>query len=285
MSNNSDDKQADKQEDKSQFPYIHGFSQQEQTRLRKQARFGEQVIYQDIDLTSVAKLLEVGCGVGAQSEILLRRFPEIQITGIDLNQLQLDAAQTYLSQTPFFKNRMQIQNMDASKMSFVDKSFDGSFLCWILEHVPNPIAVLSEVRRVLKPGSPVYITEVMNSSFFLEPYSPNVWKYWMAFNDFQYDQAGDPFIGAKLGNYLLQTGFKDISIRTKTFHWDNREPQKRKDTVEYWEELLLSAAPTLVQEKYVSEEIVEGMKKEMQAVAQDPNAVFYYSFIQAKANA
>ena len=60
----------------------------------------------------------------------------------------------------------------------------------------------------------MYITEVMNSSFFLDPYSPNVWRYWMAFNDFQYDHGGDPFVGAKLGNLLLAGG--QLSAATLT---------------------------------------------------------------------
>jgi len=38
------------------------------------------------------KILEVGCGVGAQTEILLRRFPKTHVTGIDLNDKQLEAA-------------------------------------------------------------------------------------------------------------------------------------------------------------------------------------------------
>ena len=55
--------------DKSNFPYLHGFSSEEQDRLRRQARFGEHTIYQDVNFSRVKNLLEVGCGVGAQSEI------------------------------------------------------------------------------------------------------------------------------------------------------------------------------------------------------------------------
>ncbi|MGZ3725937.1 MAG: methyltransferase domain-containing protein, partial [Pseudobdellovibrio sp.] len=168
-------------------------------------------------------------------------------------------------------------------MEFKGNSFDGAFLCWILEHVPDPKRILSEVRRVLRPGSPVYITEVMNSSFFLDPYSPNVWKYWMAFNDYQLSHAGDPFVGAKLGNLLMQIGYHDIQTETKTFFLDNRNPQARKDAVEYWTELLLSASDQLVEANYVSAQIVEEMKNEMQKVANDPNAVFFYTFVQASA--
>lgn len=265
------------------FSYLHGFSEAEQKRLRKQAQFGEYTIYQNINLSHVSELLEVGCGVGAQSEILLRRYPNLKLTGIDRSPKQLAVAQNVLSKAPFATDRYTIKEMDATALSFSANSFDGAFLCWILEHVPDPIRVLSEVRRVLRPGSSIYITEVMNSSFFLDPYSPNVWKYWMAFNEYQRSQAGDPFVGAKLGNFLMQLGYRDIQTEIKTWFLDNRYPQLRKDCVEYWAELLLSASDQLVAANYVSNEIVEEMKKEMSRVANDPNAVFFYSFVQASA--
>jgi len=265
------------------FSYIHGFSQHEQDRLRKQARFGEHTVYQNINFSHVKELLEVGCGVGAQSEILLRRFPDIKLTGIDLSKEQLDVAKAHLGNLPSVQGRYHLQQASATALPFSANSFDGAFLCWILEHVPDPVQVLSEVRRVLKPGSLVAITEVMNASFFLDPYSPNVWKYWMAFNEYQMDQSGDPFVGAKLGNFLMQLGYRDIQTEVKTWFLDNRVPQARKDCIDYWTELLLSASGQMLKADYVSQEVVDGMKKEMDAVAINPNAVFFYSFMQAQA--
>lgn len=265
------------------FPYLHGFSETEQQRLRAQAEFGEQSIYQNVNFSGVKNIIEVGSGVGAQTEILLRRFPKLHVTGIDLNDKQLAAAKHNLSTVPGAQGRYDYQLMSADNIKFEANSFEGAFLCWILEHVPNPAQVLSEVRRVLRPGSEIVITEVMNSSFFLDPYSPNMWKYWMAFNDFQYAHAGDPFIGAKLGNLLTQVGFHQVKTEVKTWHFDNRMPSIRKQAIHYWSDLLLSAADKLVEEKYVDEETVKKTKEELDKVANDPNAVFMYSFMQASA--
>ena len=150
---------------------------------------------------------------------------------------------------PWLQGRYALQQADATDLPFEPRSFDCAFLCWVLEHVPSPARVLNEVRRVLSPGSPVYMTEVMNASFLLDPYSPNVWRYWMAFNDFQIDSGGDPFIGAKLGNLLLAGGYRDVSTQIKTFHFDNREPARRKTMIAFWEELLLSAADQLLADR------------------------------------
>lgn len=267
----------------SEFPYLHGFSETEQQRLRTQAEFAEFTIFQNINFSQAKNIIEVGCGVGAQTEILLRRFPKLHVTGVDLNERQLEAATKFIGSIPAAKGRYDFQKMSADALSFPANSFDGAYLCWVLEHVPNPAQVLSEVRRVLRPGSEIVVTEVMNSSFFLEPYSPHVWKYWMAFNDFQYDRAGDPFIGAKLGNLLTQVGYHQVKTEVKTWHFDNRVPDTRKQAILFWTDLLLSAADKLVEEKYVDAETVTKAKEELHKVANDPNAVFLYSFMQAKA--
>ncbi|WP_206861529.1 class I SAM-dependent methyltransferase [Lysobacter changpingensis] len=267
----------------SDFPYLHGFSATEQARLVKQARLAESTIFHNIDYSSAQRLLEVGSGVGAQTEILLRRFPELHATCVDLNEAQLDAARANLDAMPWLKGRYDLHQADATNLPFEPRSFDAAFLCWVLEHVPSPSRVLNEVRRVLAPGSPVYITEVMNSSFLLDPYSPNVWRYWMAFNDFQYDSGGDPFVGAKLGNLLLAGGFRDVTTEVKTFYFDNREPARRKTMIAFWEELLLSAADQLIEAGKVTQDVVDGMRREMHQVQNDPNAVFFYAFVQARA--
>lgn len=269
--------------DSTQDTYLHGFSPTEQERLRKQARIAEATIFRNIDFTGVRQLLEVGSGVGAQTEILLRRFPELHATCVDLNPSQLDAARATLGAMPWLDGRYTLRQADATDLPFEARTFDAAFLCWILEHVPSPARVLSEVRRVLAPGAPVYITEVMNASFLLDPYSPNVWKYWMAFNDFQIEHGGDPFVGAKLGNLLLAGGFRDVTTEIKTFHLDNREPGRRKIMIAFWEELMLSAADQLLAAGRVTEAVVDGMRREMRDVQNDPDAVFFYSFVQARA--
>lgn len=266
-----------------EFAYIHGFSPTEQARLTRQARIAEHTVFRNIDYSGARRLLEVGCGVGAQTEILLRRFPDLHVTGVDLSESQLAAAEQNLGGRPWCAQRYTLRQADATDLPFEPRSFDSAFLCWVLEHVPSPARVLNEVRRVLMPGSPVYATEVLNSTFFLEPYSPNLARYWMAFNDHQYDGGGDPFVGAKLGNLLLAGGYRDVRTEIKSFHYDNREPGWRKAMIAYWEELLLSGADQLIAAGKVDAGTVAGMRTELHQVQNDPNAVFFYAFVQAQA--
>jgi len=265
------------------FPYVHGFSPIEQMRLVRQARFLETEVYRDVDLSRVDTLLEVGCGVGAQTEILLRRYPDVRITGIDFSARQLSAARARLLDLPLAEHRTELLQMDAANLSFKPASFDAAFLCWILEHVPDPERVLSEVRRVLKPGARLYATEVMNASFFLSPYSPHLQQYWLAFNEHQLAVGGDPFIGVKLGQLLLRQGFREVRTEVKTWHLDARDPHRRHEVLAYWSALLLSAVDQLLETKRVTPDLVKAMQAELLALQKDPQLVLFYCFFQASA--
>jgi SAM-dependent methyltransferase len=263
--------------------YLHGFTPDEQDRLYHQAAFLADAVHDRLPFRRCRELLEVGCGVGAQTEILLRHFPALRVTGVDRSAENLRRARAHLQRCSWAKGRTQLRQAPAETLPFAADAFDGAFLCWILEHVDDPARALAEVRRVLRPGSPVVVTEVMNATFFLDPYSPNTLRYWRAFNDTQLELGGDPFVGAKLGNLLLGNGFVDIRTEVKTFHLDNRQPAERTEFLGYWTDLLLSGAPALAQAGRVPADVVSGMQRELQRVARDPDAVFWYSFVQARA--
>jgi ubiquinone/menaquinone biosynthesis C-methylase UbiE len=263
--------------------YVHGFTRVEQDRLYHQARFLEPRVHEGLSFRRTKHLIEIGCGVGAQTDILLRRHPELHVTGVDASAPNLGRAKKHLGGLPWAKGRYALHAGDAGKLQFEADTFDGAFLCWILEHVPDPMLILSEARRVLRPGSPIVVTEVLNATFFLQPYSPRTLSYWKAFNEHQIALRGDPFVGAKLGNLLQAVGYRDIEVQVKPIHLDNRAPGERAEFLEYWTDLLLSGAAGLRDAGKVSDTVVTGMKEELQRVARDPDAVFFYAFVQARA--
>jgi ubiquinone/menaquinone biosynthesis C-methylase UbiE len=261
--------------------YLHGFTPVEQKRLYKQARVLENNIYSTVDFTAQKNILEVGCGVGAQSEILLNRFKHINLTGVDASSSQIARAKEHLKKYSDQK-RVKFETGDALNLSFKDNTFDGAFVCWLLEHVREPVGILKEVHRCLRPGGKIICNEVMNSTFFIHPYSPATLTYWFQFNDHQWYMKGDPFVGAKLGNYLTQAGYRDIKLNPHIEHCDSRDEKQRAFIIDYWIELLQSGAPGLLKAKKVTHSLVKEMEVELKALKKDPNSVFFYSFMQAE---
>lgn len=263
--------------------YIHGYDISEQKRLLEQARNLEKYVYADMDLSGIHELLEVGCGVGAQTEIILERFPHIRVTSIDISEKQLNAACSRLQ--PYMREgRVNFIRDDANQLKNIEMGkFDGAFICWFLEHVPEPRDVLLRLRKVLKPESPVWMTEVNNSSFFMDPYSPNILRYWFEMNDYQWTIKGHPFIGLQLGNYLLESGYHDIKTDLKNFYFDSRRPQERNVFMKSFLSLLKSASENLIREGRVSAELVEGMDQELDRIFKAKHSVIQYGWVRGRA--
>jgi ubiquinone/menaquinone biosynthesis C-methylase UbiE len=264
--------------------YIHGFTQEEQERLFRQARIHEEVIFSKVDFKHCKDLIEIGSGVGAQTSILLERNPAANIVCVDASSAQVARARKAL-ENQIESGKVKIDHGDALHLKYPDNSFDGAFICWLLEHVQNPIGILEEARRVLRSGGVIYCNEVFNASFYVHPYSPATLKYWMEFNDHQWSLKGDPFVGGKLANYLMAADFQNITTHVLTHQYDNRTPKKRAAFLDYWTGLLLSGADALIAAGRITSKTAEDMQREMQALKGDKNSVIFYSWILARAEA
>lgn len=262
--------------------YVHGFDPTEQKRLIQQAEFLEPYLYAGIDLEFKERLLEVGCGVGAQTKILCRRFPKLKIDSLDISKEQLAVAKKYLKEE-MGEKRVHLYHQDAQEFHLRKPKYDAAFLCWFLEHVPEPLKVLKRVKAHLKKGAKVYCSEVFNQTLFVEPYSPTFLKYWFEFNDLQWSIGGHPFMGAMLGHYLHEAGFVDIQIEVRPWHFDSRDPEKRRVFVDHFYKILLSAKDALIKEKRVTHEMVKKMDREIEKVKRSHNAVFFDAWVRATA--
>jgi SAM-dependent methyltransferase len=270
---------------KDHYGYLHGYNKEEQDRLERQARFFERHIYADVSWPEGStEILELGCGVGAQTEILLRRFSAISVTGVDRSPEQLERAKKNLTKQ-IKAGRARMVKAPGDKLPFEENQFHGAFMTWLLEHVAKPVDLLKEAHRVLQPGAVLYATEILNSSNFLSPYSPATLQYWFAFNERQWNMGGDPFAGAKLGNNLLDAGFQEVRTKVISIHLDKRSPKTRIEAMKDSLDLLMSAAPSLLEAKLVSKELVNDLKKEWEVALKDPEAILFYSVVQGRGTA
>ncbi|MDF2156538.1 class I SAM-dependent methyltransferase [Algoriphagus sp. CAU 1675] len=260
--------------------YIHGYLPDEQQRLLAQAGVLSPLIYPKIDFAGCKHLLEIGSGVGAQTAVLLQLYPDIDITCVDYSENQLETARKNLE--AFSDRQIDFILQDARNLK-LERNFDSAFICWALEHIAEPKKVLESMKKHLVPGAKVWITEVFNSSFYAYPEMAGLTKYYKAYNEFQINLGGDPDIGAKLGNLLLEAGFSKIQLHPGGFHVDQRNPEQLLKLTQYWKTLMKSATAEMKNSGSIFEEDVLAMERDLDELTLHRDAVFSYQFIQASA--
>ena len=87
---------------------------------------------------------------------------------------------------------------DVTALPFEDNSFDVAHCHAVLMHVPDTAAVLSEVKRVLKPRCIVASREMFVESSFLEPSGENFGAAWATFSRLLAANGGHPQMGKEL---------------------------------------------------------------------------------------
>lgn len=93
-------------------------------------------------------VVEVGAGAGEHFPQVRHRFDRYFLT--DLNPVRLAVARAALPCDQ--AARVTVASEDARRLSFDDESVDRLIACHILEHLPDPHAVLREWHRVVRPG-------------------------------------------------------------------------------------------------------------------------------------
>jgi ubiquinone/menaquinone biosynthesis C-methylase UbiE len=126
--------------------HVHSSAQGEQDRLLAQAEHWRDDLR--TTLPPGTRLLEVGCGVGAVLGILGEAFPGMTLAGIDLEARQIEMAHDHVCQRGI---AAELRSADGLELPYDDASFDHIWMMWFLEHVPDAIGALREVRRVLVP--------------------------------------------------------------------------------------------------------------------------------------
>ena len=262
--------------------YIHSFAPDEQARLIRQGRFLEPWVQPRVDFSGCATVLEVGCGVGAQLQVLRRRFPDAHFTGVDLAAAQLARARQFLAE-PLAARRVDLIEGSAYRLPFPDACFDGACIFWVLEHLPEPLGVLREILRVLKPGGVFYATEVFNSGLYARPTQAALETWWHAFNTLQVELGGDPDVGVRLAALFDAAGFDRISLNEVSPQLDGRGKclVERREFLDFWQTLLLSGAPKLLQHGRVTEADIAALKTAFATLAETPEAIFRYAAMQA----
>ncbi len=156
-------------------------------------------------LESGMRLLDCGCGVGTITIDLAEIVAPGQVIGIDRDPSQLAIAGSLAEQRQVTNVEFQVGNV--YELEFPDASFDAVLAHTLLVHLNDPLRVLLEMRRVLKPGGVIGVSDDDFSTVVISPSNPGLEQFKDLWIRFLIHNGGNPYYSRHLRGLLLKAGF------------------------------------------------------------------------------
>jgi len=260
-------------------PYVHGYSQRESLRLEDQATTLAELLHHDQRYPEGSLVLEAGCGVGAQTVLLAGNNPEVSFVSVDISPESLRQAQSAVQAAGF--GNVQFQQADLLHLPFADNTFDAVFVCFVLEHLSEPLKALAELKRVVKPGKTITAIEGDHGSAYFYPDSAFARRAIQCLVDLQASAGGDALIGRRLYPLLIEAGFETGRVSPRVVYVDSSRPQ--------WVEGFTKNTFTAMVEGVENQALASGLMDPAswkQAIADlyrtaEADGVFNYTFFKA----
>ncbi|MFZ2472265.1 MAG: methyltransferase domain-containing protein [Methanothrix sp.] len=259
--------------------YVHGYHPRENTRLQDQATTLEELLHSDTHFPQGCRILEAGCGVGAQTVPLARNSPQTMITAVDISEAS--AAQARRKVAAEGLTNVRVLQGDIFNLPFQPGSFDHLFVCFVLEHLSRPVEALRILKDFVKPGGTITAIEGDHGSAYFYPDSAAAHKAISCQVELQRRAGGNAMIGRQLYPLLCQAGFSEVCVSPRMVYVDSSKPE----LVEGFTRRTFTAMIEGVREAAVGAEIIEpgdfedGVRDLYRTTEED--GVFCYTFFKA----
>jgi SAM-dependent methyltransferase len=203
--------------------YVHGYTADETRRLSDQAKTLASLLHGGTQYAAGSRVLEVGCGVGAQTVQLVTDSPGIELVSVDISEESLAQAKARVAaEAP--DARVEWHHGDLLDLPYEDGSFDHLFVCFVLEHLPEPQQALTTLRRLIKPGGSITVIEGDHGSAFFHPRSDAAQALIDCLTDLQAVSGGDALIGRRVQPLLTAAGYTEVRAWPCTVYADETLP-------------------------------------------------------------
>jgi SAM-dependent methyltransferase len=202
--------------------YVHGYSARESERLADQAQTLTELLHHDTHYPAGSRVLEAGCGIGAQTVILAKHSPDALITCIDISKDSLERAQEKIRHEGI--TNVTFRQGDIFHLPFEPESFDHIFVCFVLEHLADPQRALGQLRPLLKKGGTITVIEGDHGSTFFHPENADARRAIDCLVELQQRGGGNALIGRELFPLLTGAGFSDVRVSPRMVYVDSSRP-------------------------------------------------------------
>lgn len=203
--------------------YVHGYSGEEADRLKDQANTLAGLLHPEKPYPPGSRVLEAGCGVGAQTVILAGNSPDAHFLSIDISPESIRRAREKVISEEL--TNVTVEVADIFDLPYADESFDHLFVCFLLEHLEDPAKALLNLKRVLKTGGSVTVIEGDHGSYYSHPRSEAADLAVRCLIEIQAGKKGNSLIGRQLYPLLCGAGFSGVRVSPRMVYVDSSRPE------------------------------------------------------------
>ncbi len=258
--------------------YLHGFDTAEQKRLEAQAILLGGAGFLPT-LRPGMRVVEMGCGTGAIAREVAARVAPGVVIGVDREEAQLETARQLATARGITNVRFQRGEADA--LDLPDADLDGAYCRFLLEHVGDPVRVVREMVRVVRPDGWVCAFEWDNALESVYPNSPAHRLVWQSIYRLQETRGGDPWIARKLYRVFREAGLRDVRAEARVWTVTAAEPEKLRLLLDGSREIIRQTRNGLLREKLLTPEVFEQVDEEYEHILNTPHAYIAEGFCRA----
>jgi SAM-dependent methyltransferase len=193
----------------SEDSYVHGTSSDEQARLTRLNRLLNEGSLRELAPRSGERMLDVGAGLG-QFARAVAALTGVATVGIERSEQQV-AESNRQTRAANEEHLLDLRVGDAVALPLRDDEwgkFDVAHARFLLEHVRQPLEVVKNMVRAVRPGGRIVLEDDDHDLLRLWPTPPGVDHVWQAYMR-SYDRSGnDPIVGRRLVQLLHDAGAK-----------------------------------------------------------------------------
>jgi len=263
--------------------YVHGYDPRENERLHDQAGTLVDLLHHDTAYAAGSMVLEVGCGVGAQTVTLAQRSPRARFTSIDISADSLAEARRRVERAGL--TNVEFRQADIFHLPFGSASFDHVFVCFLLEHLARPVEALVILRRLLRPGGTITVIEGDHGSTYFHPESAAARAAIQCLVDLQRAAGGNSLIGRQLYPLMVEAGFDGVRVSPRMVYVDSSRP----DLVDGFTRKTFTAMIEGVRELAIARRLIDPARfdagiRDLHRTA-EADGVFCYAFFKGEGSA